>query len=160
MPGQDMKKHENYMQMALSCAAKAGESGEVPVGAVLVLEGANLVIEAQNSVIAGSDPSAHAEMNAMRAAAARTGNYRLAGAVLYSTIEPCLMCMGAAVHARIGTVVYGAPDPKWGGAGSLYHFGHDGRLNHSVEVIGGVLEDACKKMMQDFFRPKRKKPQA
>ncbi|MDI6797987.1 MAG: nucleoside deaminase [Desulfatibacillaceae bacterium] len=129
----------------------------MPVGAVMVLEGANLVIEARNSVIASSDPTAHAEINAMREAAARTGNYRLVGAVLYSTIEPCLMCMGAAVHARISTVVYGAPDPKWGGAGSLYDFGQDSRLNHCVEVIGGVLEASCRKIMQDFFQPKRKR---
>jgi tRNA(adenine34) deaminase len=143
------------MQMALACAARAGASGEVPVGAVLVLDEADLVIEAQNSVIESCDPTAHAEMNAMRAAASRTGNYRLGGAVLYSTIEPCLMCMGAAVHARIRMVVYGAPDPKWGGAGSLYSFGDDRRLNHAIEVIGGVLEAPCREIVQDFFRIKR-----
>jgi len=143
------------MMIALEEARRARQIGEVPVGAVLVGEAGDLIANACNRTIANADPTAHAEILVLRAAAEKLRNYRLLNTTLYVTIEPCLMCMGAAVHARVARVVYGAPDPKWGAAGSLYHFALDPRLNHRPEVVAGVRETECRGLIQEFFRLKR-----
>ncbi len=144
-----------YMRLALSEAEKAGQCGEVPVGAVLVAPDGTVLAAAGNRTIRFNDPSGHAEMIAIRQAAARVGNYRLVGTTLYSTIEPCIMCAGAAIHARIARIVFGAADPKWGAAGSMYDFCGDSRLNHCIHVTTGVMADACRALIQDFFRARR-----
>jgi tRNA(adenine34) deaminase len=149
-------KHEEYMQIALSQAEKAGRIGEVPIGAVLVDQKGRVLAKAHNRTIGNCDPTAHAEILALRAAAVKIKNYRLTGCVLYVTIEPCLMCMGASVHARIAMVVYGACDPKWGAAGSLYNFATDQRLNHPFQVVSGVCKERCRELIQTFFRDKRR----
>ncbi len=142
------------MRMALDEARRALEAGEVPIGAVLV-EGGQVVARAFNQPIAQHDPTAHAEILAMRDGARAAANYRLTGATLYVTLEPCLMCAGAMVHARIGTLVFGATEPRTGavvsnlGALALPHH------NHRVEVIGGVLEAECREIVQEFFRARR-----
>jgi tRNA(adenine34) deaminase len=151
------QKHYQFMQMALEMAGKAGQMDEVPVGAVLVDGEDRVIAAAGNSTIGRNDPSAHAEMLVLREAARQRQNYRLLGTTLYATIEPCIMCMGAIVHARVKRVVYGAPDPKWGAAGSLYDFARDARLNHRLEIIGGVCRDECRELMQRFFKTKRNK---
>jgi len=144
------------MVLALGQAELAADAGEVPVGAVLV-DGAGAVIAAaHNQTIKLNDPTAHAEILVLRGAARLLGNYRLLNTTLYVTIEPCVMCMGAIVHARISHVVFGAYDPKWGGAGSLYDLASDARLNHRVSVTSGVLADQCRRMMREFFRARRK----
>jgi tRNA(adenine34) deaminase len=143
------------MRIALEEARRAEQIDEVPVGAVLVDASGDLLAAACNRTIANADPTAHAEILALRAAAEKLRNYRLLNTTLYVTIEPCLMCMGAVVHARVARVVYGAPDPKWGAAGSLYHFALDPRLNHRPEVVAGVCEIECRKLIQEFFRLKR-----
>jgi tRNA(adenine34) deaminase len=143
------------MQRALEEARRAGERGEVPVGAVLVSTSDEVLAAAGNRTIAASDPTAHAEILALRAAAQAIQNYRLLNTTLYATIEPCPMCMGAILNARVARVVFGARDPKWGAAGSLYNLAHDPRLNHRVEVVGGVLEAECRELIQTFFRMKR-----
>ena len=142
------------MQQALADARKAIEIGEVPVGAIVVIDGA-IAGAGFNRPIAANDPTAHAEIEAMRGAAARVGNYRLTGATLYVTVEPCLMCVGAMVHARIGTVVYGAAEPKAGALASMTRAHELPGLNHRLEIVGGVLEDECRQIMQDFFRSRR-----
>ena len=147
----------DYMRLAILEAEKAGQNNEVPIGSVIVAETGEIISTARNMTISNADPTAHAEMMAIRNAAHFIGNYRLIGATLYTTIEPCIMCMGAIVHARLMRVVYGANDPKWGGAGSLYNFADDSRLNHRVEVASGICADECRELMQDFFRNKRKK---
>ena len=144
-----------FMGLALAEAENAGNNGEVPVGAVLVSRTGEVLARAGNRTIVDSDPSGHAEMVVLREASKKTGNYRLLGATLYATIEPCVMCMGAIMHARVERLVFGAPDPKWGAAGSLYDFSLDRRLNHRLEVSGGVLEDRCRDLMQAFFRARR-----
>mgnify|MGYP006288520925 FL=1 len=141
--------------MALVEARRAAEIQEVPVGAVLVSADGRVLARAHNRTIADSDPSAHAEILAIREAARRLGNYRLLNTTLYATVEPCLMCMGAIIHARIARVVYGARDPKWGAAGSLYNLGEDRRLNHQPEIVQGPLLDECRNVIQDFFRARR-----
>ena len=143
------------MELALAEAKKAGQKAEVPVGAVLVAESGDILAAAHNQTISLTDPTAHAEILALREAASKTQNYRLLNTTLYVTIEPCVMCMGAIVHARISRLVFGATDPKWGGAGSLYNLASDNRLNHQVEIIEGVCADECRALMQDFFRLKR-----
>jgi tRNA(adenine34) deaminase len=143
------------MRIALEEARRAQQIDEVPVGAVLVDASGDLLATACNRTIANTDPTAHAEILALRSAAGKLKNYRLLNTTLYVTIEPCLMCMGAVVHARVARVVYGAPDPKWGAAGSLYHFGLDPRLNHRPEVVAGVCETECRELIQEFFRFKR-----
>jgi tRNA(adenine34) deaminase len=148
--------HWKYMQLALQEAEKGGQEGEVPVGAVLVAGSGKILAKAHNQTIWRTDPCAHAEVLAMRAGARAIGNYRLLDTTLYVTIEPCLMCMGALIHARVAGLFFGAPDPRWGGAGSLYDFSSDGRLNHRVEVIGGIGQDEARQLMQDFFRQKRR----
>lgn len=146
--------HEAWMRQALALAASAGESGEVPVGALVVVDGA-VVGEGWNQPIATSDPTAHAEIVAMRAAARQLKNYRLSGATLVVTVEPCLMCVGAMVHARIGTVVYGAPEPRAGALGSAIAAHETPGLNHRLAVVGGVLADDCRALIQTFFKERR-----
>jgi tRNA(adenine34) deaminase len=138
--------------LALSAAAKA--AGEVPVGAVLLI-GEEIKGRGHNLVISSSDPTAHAEIIAIRDAARRVGNYRLTGSTIYTTIEPCAMCAGAIVHARIGRLVFGAPDPRAGAV--VTHFGvcTTDFLNHRVIVDAGILESECRSMIQSFFRDKR-----
>ncbi len=142
------------MRQALREAVRAGQVGEVPVGAVVVSDGRRLA-RAGNGSIAAHDPTAHAEVRALRAAGRRTGNYRLPGATLYVTVEPCAMCMGAALQARVARLVYGCADPKGGAAGSLYDLGSDPRLNHAIVVQAGVEADPARDLLQDFFRARR-----
>ncbi len=150
----DTSMHEAWMRQALALAARAGESGEVPVGALVVVDG-QVVGEGWNQPIATSDPTAHAEIVAMRAAARHVKNYRLSGATLVVTVEPCLMCVGAMVHARIGTVVYGAPEPRAGALGSAIAAHETPGLNHKLTAVGGVLADDCRALIQRFFKERR-----
>ena len=146
--------HGPLMRAALEQAALARDAGEVPIGAVVSLDGA-IVGRGFNQPIRASDPTAHAEIVALRDAALRAGNYRLTGASLYVTIEPCLMCVGALVHARIATLVYGAAEPKSGAVVSTARAGELPGLNDRFEVVPGVLEDECRAMVQAFFRDRR-----
>ena len=148
-------EHEEYMKLALAEAKKAGQCSEVPVGAILVSETGEVLAATQNRTITDLDPTAHAEILALRQAAFKINNYRLLNTTLYVTVEPCIMCMGAVVHARISKVVFGATDPKWGAAGSLYNFAEDDRLNHRMAITKGVCEQECRRLMQEFFRAKR-----
>jgi tRNA(adenine34) deaminase len=143
------------MDLALQEAKKAGQIGEVPIGAIVIDENGVIMAAAGNRTIEQVDPTAHAEILALRQAAHSAKNYRLLNTSLYVTIEPCVMCMGAIMHARVKQVVYGAADPKWGAAGSLYDFPQDVRLNHRVEVIRGICQERCRELMQTFFRAKR-----
>ncbi|MGA2412054.1 MAG: tRNA adenosine(34) deaminase TadA [Candidatus Binataceae bacterium] len=140
--------------MALGEACRAAEEGEVPVGAILLMNG-QVVASAHNRPIALHDPTAHAEMLAIRDATATLNAYRLTGAMLYVTLEPCLMCVGALIHARVARVVYGARDPKAGALGSVFDLGRDGRLNHRLEVYGGIREQECADLLSEFFRARR-----
>jgi tRNA(adenine34) deaminase len=149
-----MDAHEPFMREALAEAARAMDAGEVPVGAVIVLDG-QVVGRGFNQPITATDPTAHAEIVALRDAARSTGNYRLTGSTLYVTIEPCLMCVGAMVHARVGTVVYGAPEPKAGALVSSCQAHENPALNHRVEAVGGVLADDCRALIQTFFQRRR-----
>lgn len=142
------------MRLALAEAGKALGAGEVPIGAVVVLDG-TVIGAGYNQPISSSDPTAHAEIVALRAAAARVGNYRLTGATMYVTVEPCLMCVGALVHARIDTVVFGAAEPKAGALVSMTRAHELPNLNHKLQVEGGVLEGECRAIMQDFFKARR-----
>ncbi len=143
-----------FMSAAIAEAVAAAACGEVPVGAVLTTDG-EVVSRAHNQPIALKDPTAHAEILAIREAAARAGAYRLTGATLYVTLEPCVMCIGAIVNARIARLVFGAHDEKAGALGSVYDIGRDGKLNHRVEVIGGVREAECAKVIREFFESRR-----
>jgi tRNA(adenine34) deaminase len=145
---------EKWMRIALAEAGLAREAGEVPVGALIVRDGV-LLASAHNSPISIQDPSAHAEILAIRAAAAIVGNYRLPGTTLYVTLEPCLMCAGAIIQARIERLVFGAADPKGGAAVSLWRLFEDRRLNHVVAVTEGILREACAEILSGFFREKR-----
>lgn len=147
--------HEHFMQMAIDQALAADRMDEVPVGAVIVDADQRVIASDHNRTISHCDPSAHAEMNVLRAAAHHLGNYRLLSTTLYVTVEPCAMCMAAAVHARVKSVVFGAHDPKWGAAGSLYDLGQDSRLNHQVEIVHGICEERCRQLIQEFFRRRR-----
>lgn len=149
-----MRDDDGWMGLALEEAGRAAEAGEVPVGAVVVM-GGGLVGRGHNASISRSDPTAHAEILALREAAQHTGNYRLTGATLYATVEPCVMCCGAALHARLGRLVYGAADPKAGAAQSLYRLLDDPRLNHRIEVEAGVRAAECGARLREFFRSKR-----
>lgn len=142
------------MRAALALAREAAESGEVPVGAVVVKDGA-IVGRGMNRPIAGHDPSAHAEIAALRDAGLRLQNYRLVGATLYVTLEPCAMCVGAMLHARVARVVYGAPDPKTGACGSVTNLFGEPRLNHHATVEGGLLADESAAMLKAFFASRR-----
>ena len=139
-----------YMGEALGLAHAAAERGEVPVGAIVVRDGV-IIGRGGNAPIASSDPTAHAEIAALREAARAQGNYRLAGCALYVTIEPCAMCAGAILHARINRLVYGARDPKTGACGSVIDLFAVPRLNHHATVLGGVRADECGKLLSDFF---------
>ena len=145
---------EHFMQVALMAAEAAAALGEVPVGAVLVRNG-EIIARAHNTPIGMSDPTAHAEVLALRQAANREGNYRLLGTTLYVTLEPCVMCVGALMQARLDRVVYGCVDPKAGALGSRYDIGRDGRGNHQLEVRGGVLAEPASRLLQAFFRVRR-----
>ncbi|HKB25649.1 MAG TPA: tRNA adenosine(34) deaminase TadA [Methylomirabilota bacterium] len=149
-----MSTDEAFMRLALDEARRGLEAGEVPVGAAVVRDGAVLA-HAHNAPIGLADPTAHAEILALREAGRTLGNYRLAGATLYVTVEPCPMCCGAALHARVARVVYGALDPKAGAVESVYRLLDDGRLNHRVEATGGVLAGECGAMLRRFFEAKR-----
>ena len=149
-------QHITYMRTALVQARLAARLQEVPVGAVLVSAEGDILAKAHNRTICNHDPSAHAEMLAIRQAAAQRQNYRLLNTTLYVTVEPCLMCMGAAIHARIRRIYFGTRDPKWGAAGSLYNLGEDRRLNHHPEIVEGLLLDECRELIQGFFRERRR----
>jgi tRNA(adenine34) deaminase len=144
------------MRRALTKAREAEGQGEVPVGAVLIDAAGKVLAEAANAPITNNDPTAHAELIALRRGAAALGNYRLEGSILVVTLEPCIMCFGAMVHARIGGLVFGAPDPKAGALASKFKGLSLPFLNHRFPVIGGVLEDECGAMLRDFFRKRRK----
>ena len=145
------------MRLALDEARKAWQREEVPVGAVLVDDAEVILARAHNRTITNSDPSAHAEILVLRQAAGVIQNYRLLNTTLYVSVEPCVMCMGAIIHARVARVVFGARDPKWGAAGSLYHFSEDHRFNHQPDIIEGILPDECRDLMRAFFRLRRAK---
>jgi tRNA(adenine34) deaminase len=145
---------EKWMRIALAEAERARDAGEVPVGAVIIRDG-EFLSGGCNSQILLNDPSAHAEILAIRTAADASGNYRLTGTTLYVTLEPCLMCAGAILHARIERLVFGAADPKGGAAVSLYRLFEDRRLNHAVAVTEGILREACAEILSGFFRGKR-----
>jgi tRNA(adenine34) deaminase len=147
-------EHEKWMERALALAREAEESGEVPVGCVVVVEG-EMVGQGRNSPIELLDPTAHAEMLALRQAAIAVGNYRLSGAIIYSTLEPCAMCAGALVAARIRTLVFGARDLRFGGVRSKFQIADSPLLNHQVEVVEGVLGAEATAMLQKFFSAKR-----
>lgn len=142
------------MRHALALAGRAGDTGEVPVGAVLVKDDA-LIAEGWNCPIGANDPTAHAEIMALRAASVRLGNYRLVDTVLYVTLEPCVMCMGAIVHARVKRLVFGASDPKRGAVCSALQLADAEFLNHKVEYRGGVLEEDCGSLLRRFFQERR-----
>ena len=146
---------EYFMRLAFREALKAREQGEVPVGAVLIDGHQRLLAKGRNQTIARSDPTMHAEIAALRKAGRKVGNYRLLSTTLYVTVEPCFMCMGAIIHARVARLVFGAHDPKWGAAGSLYDFAHDTRLNHQPEIVSGICGEDCRALMRGFFKDKR-----
>ena len=145
---------QQYMRMAIEQAQLAAQSGEVPVGAVLVRDG-QVISKAFNKPIANHDPSAHAEMLALREAALAQENYRIPGSTLYVTLEPCAMCSGAMLHARIDRVVYGAPDPKTGAAGSVLDLFSSKQINHQTSVEGGIMSEECGQLLRDFFKGRR-----
>ena len=145
------------MEQAIMEAERGLEKGEVPVGAVIAGRDGEVVARAHNQPIILKDPTAHAEILALRAAGAYHNNYRLIDSTLLVTIEPCLMCMGAALNARVHRLVFGAFDPKSGAAGSVYNLAADDRLNHRIEIISGVMEEECGRLLQDFFRLRRGK---
>jgi tRNA(adenine34) deaminase len=149
-----MSTDYDFMKIALEEAESGYRRGEVPVGAVLVREG-NILARAHNSPIITNDPSAHAEMLVLRQAGEILGNYRLAGTELYVTIEPCIMCAGAIIHARVERVIFGARDPKCGAVVSLYNILDDKRLNHKVKVTEGILSQECGEIISRFFKEKR-----
>lgn len=159
MKVKDSTIDQKWMAMALQCAQQASATGEVPVGAVLV-RGTELISACGNAPISKIDPTAHAEILALREGAEKIANYRLPGTTLYVTLEPCIMCMGAIIHARVSRLVFGAADPKTGGAGSLYNIGRDGRLNHNLEVVGGIMATQCGQLIKEFFKARRLSPKA
>lgn len=154
-----MKQQHNdigYIQKALQLAKAAGRNGEVPVGAIIVKDN-KILAEGANCPITNHDPTAHAEIIALRRAAKSCQNYRLPETTLYVTLEPCIMCMGAIIHARVQRLVFGAYDPKTGAAVSCYAIGSDNILNHQLEITGGIYETECATLLKNFFRSKRKK---
>jgi tRNA(adenine34) deaminase len=146
---------EYYMDLAITEAINAADIDEVPVGAVIVDKNNDIIGTGFNRPISSHDPTSHAEINAMRMACTAINNYRLNDTTLYVTIEPCIMCMGAIIHARIKRVVFGAADPKWGAACSLYRVAEDRRLNHHPEITSGVYENKTRQILKDFFMNKR-----
>ena len=155
MPSHLAIDHETFMREALDQAQLARAAGEVPIGAVLVLDGA-IAARGFNRPIGAVDPTAHAEIDVLRQAAAHVGNYRLTGATVYVTLEPCLMCVGAMIHARVAEVVYGAAEPRWGALVSALQAHDAPGLNHRLRVTGGVLEAECRDLIQGFFRDRRR----
>lgn len=153
MPDQD------FMQLALEQAQHAWNLGEVPVGAVVVKDGV-VIATGFNQPIGRHDPTAHAEIVALRAAAEKLGNYRLPGCELYVTLEPCVMCSGAMMHARLSRIVYGAPDPKTGACGSVVNLFEENRLNHHAALVGGVMAEEAGAMLKGFFSERRRAAQA
>jgi tRNA(adenine34) deaminase len=149
-----MDSDEQYMDFAISEAKKAEAAGEVPVGAVIV-SGGVVIGRGFNRPIAANDPTAHAEIIALREASRYQENYRLVNATLYCTVEPCTMCAGAMMHARLSRLVFGTPDPKAGAAGSIYNVLTDPRLNHRVDVVSGIREDECVDLLRAFFEKRR-----
>ncbi|HEY2907176.1 MAG TPA: tRNA adenosine(34) deaminase TadA [Vicinamibacterales bacterium] len=149
-----MIDHDALMDLAIDEARHARDAGEVPIGAVVAIDG-TIIGRGFNQPISSSDPTAHAEIVAMRDAATRVGNYRLTGATLCVTIEPCLMCVGALVHARIATLVFGAAEPKSGAVLSAVRIADVAGLNHRFEVVSGVREEACRSLIQEFFQARR-----
>ena len=147
-------RDQRWMRHALELASRAEQQGEVPVGAVLLLDG-EILGEGWNQTITQNDPSAHAEIQALRQAGARMGNYRLPGSELFVTLEPCCMCAGALVHARVARVVYGAADPKTGAAGSVFDVLTHSHHNHRIELAGPCLAEECGGLLQRFFRERR-----
>lgn len=150
-----MMTDADAMQIALKNARLAANLGEVPVGAVITDDGGAIIAAAHNLTITNCDPTAHAEIVAIRSAAVAVGNYRLNGLTLYTTIEPCVMCAGSIVNARFDRLVYGAPDRRYGAVETLYQICSDTRLNHRLDIIGGILADECSSLMTEFFRAKR-----
>lgn len=148
---------ERWMRVALDEAARARDMNEVPIGACIVNEAGDLIAAASNRTVTDNDPTAHAEILALRAAAKAIGNYRLAEVTVYTTIEPCAMCAGALVNARVRRLVYGADDERFGAVTTHFGIGVTDVLNHRIEVGNGVLAEECRQMMQDFFRQKRRK---
>jgi tRNA(adenine34) deaminase len=146
----------NFMKQALRLAQSASGKDEVPVGAIITLDG-NIISEGENCPISSHDPSAHAEIIALRNAAAKLKNYRIPGTTLYVTLEPCIMCMGAIIHARIQRVVFGAYDPKTGAAVSRYSIGNDQLLNHQLEITSGICKTECAALLKNFFKERRRK---
>lgn len=157
--GATRETDERFMFLALEQADLAAQAGEVPIGAVVVCDG-EVVAAAHNRRETDADPSAHAEFSALVAASRRLGRWRLTGCTVYVTLEPCLMCAGLMVNARIDRCVYGAPDPKGGALGTLYDVSCDPRLNHAFEVVGGVLQDECADLLRSFFRRRRAEARA
>ena len=155
-PATAEKNDEAYMRMALEEAEAAAAEGEVPIGAVVVCDG-RVVARAHNRRETDADPSAHAEFSAMVAAARELGRWRLTGCTVYVTLEPCLMCAGLMVNARVDRCVYGAADPKGGAVGTLFDVSHDERLNHEFEVTPGVLADEAAGLLRAFFRARRRR---
>ncbi len=150
---------ERYMGLALEQARAAADLGEVPIGAVVVCDG-QVVGSAGNRRETQADPAAHAEFSALLQASRALGRWRLTGCSVYVTLEPCLMCAGLMVNARVDRCVFGAPDPKGGAVGTLYDVSHDPRLNHEFEVVGGVLQEECAQVLRDFFKRRRAEAKA
>ena len=146
---------EKWMHVALAEAAKASESREVPIGACILDENGKLLASAFNRTITDNDPTAHAEIVVLREAARKIGNYRLTGSTVYTTIEPCAMCAGALVNARVSRLVYGADDERFGAVRTHFGIGVSEVLNHRIEVVSGISEEECRAMMQEFFRVRR-----
>jgi tRNA(adenine34) deaminase len=149
-----MHEDEKWMKLAIKQAEKAEQQGEVPVGAILIKDGL-LIAQAHNQSITNNDPTAHAEIQLLRTAGSKLQNYRLTETSLYVTLEPCAMCVGAIMHARIKRVVYGTNDFKTGACGSNIDLANNGNFNHKLQVTSGVLEKDCKKILQKFFKKKR-----
>ena len=147
--------NETFLRRAIERAREAESRGEVPIGALIVSAEGDVLAEASNETIERCDPTAHAEILAIRAAGQKIGNYRLTGTSVYSTIEPCAMCAGALVNARVARLVYGAPDERFGAVRSKFEICDSEILNHRIEIVTGVLEEECRKLMQDFFRSRR-----
>ena len=150
-----MNNDEKWMALAIKQAVKADTEGEVPVGAVIVKDG-QLIAQARNEPISTNDATAHAEIQLLRAAGKLQKNYRLINTTIYVTLEPCAMCLGAMMHARIKRIVYGASDPKTGVCGSHVDLSSESFFNHEMEISGGVLEKECKELLQSFFKSRRK----
>jgi tRNA(adenine34) deaminase len=146
---------EQLMRMAVAAAVSARDLGEVPIGAVIVDASGEVIAAASNRTIIDSDPTAHAEILALRIAAHKIGNYRLTGCALYTTIEPCVMCAGALVNARIDRLVFGAHDERFGAVETKFRLCDSDQLNHRMEIVSGVLADECRELMQNFFRERR-----